>query len=63
MTSPQPAEWKPTAAWHAKTITVILVLAVLAFFALKWATDRLPEPFAKKRPAPQTTPWLGTQQD
>lgn len=48
----------PTLKWHVKVLAVLLILCAAAYFALSYATTKLPAPYQAKEPAPETTPWL-----
>lgn len=50
--------WTPTLKWHLKAVGILLAGCVVLFFALKYATSRLPAPYQKHIPAEGTTPWL-----
>ena len=50
--------FSPTFKWHLKVLAGLLALCSLAFFVLSYAVKRLPAPYQKKTPAPETTPWL-----
>ena len=53
-----PPAWKPTLLWHAKLFGALLAVCTAAYFALAYVTDRLPAPYQKRQPAPETVPWL-----
>ncbi len=55
--SPRP-QWQPCVKWHLKALAAAAVCVVLLFAAFYTAFHLLPDTFAPKRPAPQTTPWL-----
>ena len=48
----------PTWKWHAKVLLVILLLCATAFFCLSCLVSHLPQPYQKRVPPAQTTPWL-----
>lgn len=50
--------WKPTLVWHAKTFGVLLACCLAGYFALVYIAGKLPAPYQKRQPAPETTPWL-----
>lgn len=61
MTSNTP--WTPSLAWHAKVLSVLLLLCA-AVLGIGWyITARLPQPYQVKHPAPQATPWKGQPQE
>lgn len=49
--------WKPARVWHAKVFGALLAACTAAYFALAYATDKLPAPYQKHRPAPEAAPW------
>ncbi|MBO7238479.1 MAG: hypothetical protein J6U96_04265 [Elusimicrobiaceae bacterium] len=52
------APFVPNLKWHAKVFLVILLFCVAAFFCLSCLVSHLPQPYQKRVPAAETTPWL-----
>lgn len=57
----RPRAWKPSLIWHAKFFGAVLAVCTAAYFVLACITDELPAPYQKRRPAPETTPWLNSE--
>ncbi|MBL0349992.1 MAG: hypothetical protein IPP68_06430 [Elusimicrobia bacterium] len=53
-----PVLWRPTWAWHLKTLAVIYLLLTIVFFAVDHFLSRLPEPYRLRDIPPEMTPWL-----
>jgi len=50
--------WKPTWKWHMKTLGVIYVLLIIAYFAISEFLSRVPEPYRMREIPKELTPWL-----
>lgn len=50
--------WRPTWAWHAKTLAVIYLVLTIAYFAIDRFLSHLPEPYRLRDVPPEMTPWL-----
>lgn len=48
-----PPLWQPTWAWHGRTLGILYVLILIAFFVMKG----LLKPYVRPLP-PEVTPWL-----
>ena len=48
----------PTWKWHIKVLLVILLLCGLAFWGIACIVSYLPQPYQKRVPAQEVTPWL-----
>jgi hypothetical protein len=48
-----PPVWKPTWAWHGRTLLIIYVLLIVSFFLIRGCL----KPYVRKLP-PEITPWL-----
>jgi hypothetical protein len=50
--------WTPSWKWHVKVLVIIYVCLTIAFFALKYFVNKLPEPYKAHDIPEEMTPWL-----
>ena len=58
-----PPLWRPTLAWHARTLSIIYVVLIMVYVAgIAWL-KRLPEPYNQREIPQDMTPWLNNGRD
>ena len=50
-------DWKPSFAWHARFLGVMLAVCLMVFTVCCYVAAHLPAPYQPHRPALQATPW------
>ncbi|OIO09994.1 MAG: hypothetical protein AUJ52_05540 [Elusimicrobia bacterium CG1_02_63_36] len=53
-----PPAWFPDWRWHARALSVIYTVLVIAYFTVSFALRKMPEPFHIRKLPPEITPWL-----
>lgn len=50
--------WRPSWKWHAKTLGIIYVVLIIAYFAITSFLSNIPEPYRMREIPKEVTPWL-----
>lgn len=50
--------WRPTWSWHLKTLGVIYVILVIAYFAISKFLSTVPQPYRMREVPKEITPWI-----
>ncbi len=50
--------WFPDAKWHARTLGIIYVILIVAYFGISHLLSRLPKPYHLRHIPMEMTPWL-----
>lgn len=57
-----PPVWFPGWKWHVKTLSIIYLVLIVAFFALSRGLQKLPQPYHLRTIPAEMTPWLHPHQ-
>lgn len=50
--------WRPTWKWHGRTLAIIYVSLIIAYFAISQFLSRIPPPYRVREVPKEITPWL-----